>query len=72
MDGIRIGDVALFLTRMPDRKGLAFVFQDGSTLYPVAYIATQHEAAACRYWQAFLDAKYATILKEGVQEAPND
>ena len=56
MDGIRINDVTLYLSKVPYRQGMAFVFQDGCNLIPVAYVSKSNEALAREYWQRFLDS----------------
>ena len=63
MDGIRIHDVTLYLSKMPYRKGLAFVFQDGCRLIPVAYVSKGNEDEAIEYWQRFLDGDTAQVVK---------
>jgi hypothetical protein len=63
MDGIRINNVSLFLSEVPYRKSLAFVFQDGVHLYPVAYVNKKNEALAREYWQRFLEGDTAKVVK---------
>jgi hypothetical protein len=54
MDGIEVNGVALYLTHIPYRKGLAFCFSDGGALYPVAYVSQKSEKTAVREWKKML------------------
>jgi hypothetical protein len=55
MDGLKVSGVVLFLCEVPNRKGLAFCFQEGTTFYPVAYVSKKHEAKARDYWQKMMN-----------------
>ena len=54
MDGLRIGKVTLFLEKIPNRKGLAFVFQKDGNLYPVAYVNSKLKDKAIEHWEEIL------------------
>ena len=54
MDGLRVGNITLFLTEMPNRKGLAFVFAKDGVLYPVAYVNSKLKDEAIKYWKEML------------------
>lgn len=54
MDGLKIGEVTLFLGKLPNRKQQCFYFEEGSTIYPVAYVAEKHLAHAQIYWERML------------------
>ena len=54
MDGLSINGVSLYLTSIPSRKGLAFCFIDGSSLYPVAYVSAKLEDMAIKEWKKML------------------
>ena len=54
MDGLRKNDVALFLTKIPYRKGLAFCFSDGNGIYPVAYVSKKLEKMAIEKWEKMI------------------
>lgn len=54
MDGLSINGVSLYLTSIPGRKGLAFCFMDGSSLYPVAYVSAKLEDMAIKEWKKML------------------
>ena len=52
MDGIKIGDVSLFLGHIPARKSLCFYFLKGTCMYPVAYvIGDENIKYATELWQ---------------------
>lgn len=54
MNGFSINGVTLELTRLPGRKGLAFCFVEGGSLYPVAYVSQKLEKVAIAKWQKML------------------
>ncbi len=55
MNGIRIGEVTLFLGKLPNRKQECFYFEDG-IFYPVAYIKAKSLPEAKRLWAKMVDA----------------
>ena len=55
MNGISTGKVSLFLTELEGRKGLVFMFQEGSVMYPVAYVRQNNDARAREMWQKLID-----------------
>ena len=63
MNGLRIHDVTLYLTEVPNRQGLAFVFMDGAVMHPVAYVSKKHEAKAREYWQRFLKGETGRVTE---------
>jgi len=50
MDGIKANGVILFLTRLPNRKGISFCFEDEGVLYPVAYVSEKLNPKAVELW----------------------
>jgi hypothetical protein len=54
MDGIKVGDVTLFLMEIPYRKSLAFAFKDGVNLIPVAYVGKKYQAEATILWNKLI------------------
>ena len=54
MDGIKVGDVTLFLMEIPYRKSLAFAFKDGVNLIPVAYVDKKHQEEATVLWKRLI------------------
>lgn len=54
MDGIRVGKTTLFLTEIPNRKRLAFVFQKDGNLYLVSYVNSKLKDKAVEYWEEML------------------
>ena len=54
MNGLSINSITLELTRLPGRKGLAFCFVEGGSLYPVAYVSQKLEGVAIAKWQKML------------------
>jgi len=57
MDGLGVSDVALFLTHIPNRKGLVFCFMDEGILYPVACVSAKLEDTAIKEWKKMLGDK---------------
>jgi len=50
MDGIKTRGMTLYLTQMPNRKGLTFCFEDNGVLYPVAYVSEKLRQTAIDKW----------------------
>lgn len=55
MQGISTGKVSLYLTELEGRKGLCFMFGEGNTFYPVAYVSARNDAKAREMWQKLID-----------------
>ena len=56
MDGIKLNGITLFIGKIPNRKQQAFYFDDGSRLYPMAYIPEDKLDMTQMLWQKMLDA----------------
>ena len=54
MDGLRVGETTLFLTEIPNRKGLVFVFEKDGVLFPVAYVNSKLKDEAVKHWKEML------------------
>lgn len=54
MAGIRVGKITLFLEKIPNRKGLAFVFQKEGVIYPIAYVLSKNKEKAEKLWEEML------------------
>jgi len=48
MNGLEVNGVTLYLTHIPNRKGLVFCFMDGGSIYPVAYVSKKLEDMAIK------------------------
>lgn len=55
MNGIEIKGVTLFLAKIPKRKGLCFYFQEGNSIYPVAYVSDKLEPVAIDKWNKMIE-----------------
>ncbi len=51
MDGIKSQGISLFLTKIPNRKGLSFCFEKEGVLYPVSYVPKKYENLAVEMWK---------------------
>ena len=56
MNGIKIGEVTLFLGKLPNRKQECFYFEEGATLFPVAYVSAKALPKAKKLWAKMVDA----------------
>lgn len=54
MNGIRIGDVALFIGKLPYRKQECFYFEKENTVIPVAYIKEDRLSEARELWEEMI------------------
>ncbi|MCK4528907.1 hypothetical protein KAW18_16175 [candidate division WOR-3 bacterium] len=57
MDGFEVNGISLYLTHIPNRKGLVFCFMEGGSLYPVAYVSAKLEERAINEWKKMLGEK---------------
>lgn len=57
MDGLKKNGVTIFLGRIPPRKSLCFYFEEGSSIYPVAYVSKKLEDIAIEKWAKFLSGE---------------
>ena len=57
MDGLEVNGISLYLTHIPNKKGLVFCFMDGGSLYPVAYVSAKLEDMAINEWKKMLGEK---------------
>ena len=57
MDGLKINGVSLFLGKIPSRKQECFYFEEGTALYPVAYIKSELLDDAKRLWGRMIGSK---------------
>jgi len=55
MDGLKIGNIALFLGKIPNRKRECFYFAEGTSLIPVAYITEKNLVEAKRLWSKMIE-----------------
>ena len=55
MDGIKTHEVTLYLTQIPNRKGLSFCFEDNGVLYPVAYVSESLRQTAIDKWTKLIE-----------------
>ena len=56
MNGIKTGEVTLFVGKLPNRKQECFYFEKDGTLYPVAYVPKKSLPEAKRLWAKMVDA----------------
>ena len=50
MYGLKIGEITMFLGKIPNRKQWCFYFAEGTSLIPVAYVADKSLPEAQRLW----------------------
>lgn len=55
MNGLKINNITLFVGYLPNRKQACFYFQDGASIYPVAYIKKERMAQTVRLWETMLN-----------------
>ena len=56
MNGMKIGEVTLFVGKLPNRKQECFYFEKDGTLYPVAYISEEALPRVKQLWAKMVDA----------------
>lgn len=55
MNGIKTNGMTLYLTQIPNRKGLSFCFEDNGVLYPVAYVSEALRQTAIEKWTKMME-----------------
>jgi len=54
MNGLKTNNILLFLTKLPNRKGYCFCFEEDGVLTPVAYVPGKLEGVAIDKWNRML------------------